>query len=109
MTFGAQEVWTVILILGLGTFFIRFSFLGLIGRRVISPWILRLLRYTPVAVIPGLVAPLVIWPAATGGETDPARLLAALATLGIGLWTKNLFAAIGVGAVVLYSMLAFGS
>jgi branched-subunit amino acid transport protein len=109
MTYSAQQVWTIILILGIGTFFIRFSFLGLIGRRVLSPWILRLLRYTPVAVIPGLVAPLVIWPAATGGETDPARLTAALATLVIGLWTKSLFAAIGVGAAVLYSLLALGS
>ena len=32
--------------------------------------------------MPGLVAPLVVWPQATGGETDPARLLAALVALG---------------------------
>jgi len=97
------QVWIVILSLAVGTFLIRFSFLGIIGSRPLPDWALRHLRYAPVAVIPGLVAPLVLWPQATGGETDPARLLAALATLVVGMWSKNLLAAIAAGALVLYS------
>jgi len=103
---SGSEVWTVIAALAVGTFLIRFSFLGLIGNRPLPAWALRHLRYAPVAVIPGLVAPLVLWPAATGGEPDLARILAALATLVAGLWWKNVLGAILVGAVALYSSLA---
>jgi branched-subunit amino acid transport protein len=97
---GAQ-VWTVILVLGVGTFLIRFSFLGLIGARPVPPLVARLLRYTPVAVLPGLVAPLVLWPAATGGEPDAARLAAAAATVVVGLWTRNVLWAVAAGAGVI--------
>ena len=96
------QIWTVIVVLGIGTFLIRFSFLGVIGSRQMPEWALRLLRYTPVAVMPGLVAPLVLWPAATGGETDPARLAAALTTLAVGLVFRNVIGAIFGGALVLY-------
>jgi branched-subunit amino acid transport protein len=96
-------VWTVILVLGFGTFALRFSFLGLLGNRSLPEWALRLLRYTPMAVIPGLVAPAVLWPAATQGETDPARLAAALATIAAGLIFRNTLAAISAGVVVLFT------
>lgn len=96
------QIWTVMIALGLGTFLLRFSFLGMIGSRQMPGWALRLLRYTPVAVMPGLVAPLVLWPAATGGETDPARLTAALVTLAAGVLTRNVLAAICFGAAALY-------
>ena len=102
MDLSAGEIWTIIVLLGLGTYLIRFSFLGLVGDRRLPPLLLRLLRYTPVAVIPGLVAPLVLWPAATEGQPDPARLLAALVTLLTGWWTKNLLTAIAAGAATLY-------
>jgi branched-subunit amino acid transport protein len=102
MTATTAEIWTIIIVLGIGTFLIRFSFLGIIGNRKLPAWVLRHLRYTPVAVLPGLVAPLVLWPPATGGETDPARLLAGAAALLVGLLTKNLMAAVFGGAGVLY-------
>ena len=106
MTLSATEIWAIIVLLGIGTFLIRFSFLGLIGSRRLPDWLMRHLRYTPVAVIPGLVAPLVLWPGATGGQPDPARMLAAVVTLVVGVWTKNTLAAIAAGAVTLYSALA---
>jgi len=59
------ELWIVIIGLGLGSFALRFVFLGLIGDREMPEWVLRHLRYTAVAVLPAIVAPLVIWPAAT--------------------------------------------
>lgn len=97
------EIWVIIAVLAVGTYLIRFSFLGLLGSRTLPPIVLRLLRYTPVAVIPGMVAPLVLWPAATAGQTDPARLVAAIVTVGVGVWTRNLIAAILAGAGVLYA------
>lgn len=98
-------VWMVILVLGAGTYLLRYSFLGAIGQRSMPDWVLRLLRYTPVAVLPGLVAPLVIWPAATGGSFDLPRAGAAAATLVLGLLTRNTLAAIFGGAITLYLLL----
>ncbi|MHA6265298.1 AzlD domain-containing protein [uncultured Aliiroseovarius sp.] len=98
-------VWIVIVSLAVGSFLIRFSFLGFIGDRPMPEWVLRHLRYTPVAVLPGLVAPLVLWPAATAGMPDPARLAAALVTLSVGYFSRNVLAAILSGAATLYALL----
>jgi branched-subunit amino acid transport protein len=98
-------LWLVIIALGAGSFLLRFVFLGLIGDRPLPPWILRHLRYTAVAVLPGLVAPMVVFPPATGGVPDPARLIAAGVTLAVGLWLKNAISAILSGAATLYILL----
>ena len=104
-----SPVWIVILGLGIGTFAIRFSVLGLIGDRAPAPWAARLLRYVPVAVMPGLVAPLTLWPAATGGEPDAARLIAAGVALAIGALRRSVLGAIFGGMAALYLALwAFG-
>ncbi len=102
-------IWIVIAVLGIGTYLIRFSFLGLIGSRRMPDWALRHLRYTAVAVLPGLVAPAVLWPAATGGEPDLARGLAAIAVLAIGLATRNVLAAMAAGAGVLYTVIGLSA
>lgn len=83
------EIWIVIIALAIGSFGLRFVFVGLIGDRELPPVLLRHLRYTAVAILPGLVAPLVIWPAATGGELDPPRMAAALVTMTVGYWRKS--------------------
>ena len=99
------NVWLIIGVLALGTFISRFSFLGLIGDRESPEWILRHLRYTAVAVLPALIAPVVLFPPATNGEVDPARLSAAIVTLAVGVRTRNVLWAIILGAATLYGML----
>lgn len=106
MSYSNTTIWLIILGLGIGTYLIRFSFLGALGRRPLPDWALRLLRYTPVAVLPGLVAPLILWPAATGGTPDPARLAAATVTFAVALITRNVLWAIPAGLATLYLMLA---
>lgn len=100
-----STLWLVIVGLGIGSYFLRFAFIGLVGSRPIPEWVLRHLRYTAVAVLPALVAPLVVWPAATDGALEPARLTAATVTLVIGLLSRNVFAAIFAGAATLYLLL----
>ncbi len=99
-------LWTALIALGAGTFLIRYSFLGLVGGRAMPAWALKLLRYVPVTVLPALVAPMVAWPGATGGETDPARVSAALAALAVGAATRSLLGAIVAGMATLYAALA---
>ncbi|SFP42875.1 AzlD domain-containing protein [Tranquillimonas alkanivorans] len=76
--------WIVTILLGIGTFLIRFSFLGFFGGKELPGWLLLHLRYVAVAVFPALVTPLVLWPDATGGEIEPARLLGAIAAFAAG-------------------------
>lgn len=98
-------LWTVIIGLGIGSFALRFVFLGLVGNREMPEWLLRHLRYTAVAILPALVAPQVLWPGATGGEVDPARLAAAFVTFAVGVLTKHMLSAIIAGAVTLYGLM----
>ncbi|MGH1370082.1 MAG: AzlD domain-containing protein [Maritimibacter sp.] len=99
------QIWLIIVALGVGTFAVRFSFLGVIGDRPLPPFALKLLRYTPVAVLPGIVAPLILWPEATNGAVDPARLIAAFVTLGLGVITRNMILAILGGGITLFALL----
>ncbi len=95
-------IWTVIVLLGIGTFLIRYSFLGILGGRELPEWLLRHLRYVPAAVLPALVAPMVVWPQATAGEPDPARLAAAAVALLIGALLRSVLGAIFGGMTTLY-------
>lgn len=94
-------VWAVILILGAGTFLIRFSFLGALGRRSLPPWAMRGLRFTPVTVLPALIAPATLFPEAGGGGIEPLRLAAAVLTLGVGLALRSTPLAMAAGFAAL--------
>ncbi|MBT8414963.1 MAG: AzlD domain-containing protein [Boseongicola sp.] len=96
MSYSDGQIWLMIVIMGVGTYLIRFSFLGLIGNRKMPEWALRHLRYTPVAVLPGLVAPLVLAKDASG-QMDPILILAAIATGTVGWWRKGMFPGIIAG------------
>lgn len=101
----ATTLWIVIIGLAIGSFALRFTFIGLVGDRPMPSWLLRHLRYTAVAIIPALIAPLVVWPAATEGQPDLPRMAAAVVALSVGLITKNVLAAIFTGAATLYGLL----
>ena len=105
MKIDPTTFWIVLPVLGIGTYLIRLSFLGVLGNRPLPDGLRRALRYTAVAILPGLVAPAVLWPAATGGETDPARLAAACVTLAVGIATRSVIGAILAGGVTLYAVL----
>ncbi|MFN7222510.1 MAG: AzlD domain-containing protein [Paracoccaceae bacterium] len=105
MKIDPATFWIVLPALGIGTYLIRFSFLGLLGNRPLPQSLRRALRYTAVAILPGLVAPAVLWPPATGGETDPARLAAACVTLLVGIATRSVIGAILAGGATLYAVL----
>ena len=105
-TMGAQEfsnavLWTVIVALAIGSFGLRFLFLGFVGDRPLPRWLLRVLRYTAVSILPALVTPLVLWPKASGGQTDPVKLAAAGVTLAVGYLTKSVLPAVIAGALTL--------
>ncbi len=97
--------WTIIIGLAVGSYTLRFTFIGLVGDRPMPPWLLRHLRYTAVAILPALIAPLVVWPSATEGQPDLPRMAAAAVALSVGIITKNVLIAIFSGAFTLYGLL----
>lgn len=99
--YSDSTIWLVIVLLGIGTYLIRWSFLGIVGDRPVPLWAERVLRYTAVSVLPAMVAPLVVWPEATGGQPDPVRLGAAAATVVAGLVARSTLWAILAGGLVL--------
>lgn len=105
MIADTDQFWIIIVGLAVGSFLLRFMFLGLVGNRPMPDWLLRHLRYTAVAIIPAMVAPAAVWPAATGGTPDLPRLIAAGMTVVLGYVTKNLFVAMIGGGVTLYALL----
>jgi branched-subunit amino acid transport protein len=103
ITASTLTVWFVILGLAVSTYLIRFSFLGLLDGEKMPRWLERHLKFVAVAVMPGIAAPAVFWPDATGGEPDPARLLAAATALLIGIWRRSVLASVVAGLVTLYA------
>ncbi|MGP9788605.1 AzlD domain-containing protein [Roseinatronobacter sp. NSM] len=104
MSFTTTQIWSVIVGLGLGSYLLRLSFLGIIGNRDLPEWLLRHLRHTAVAIMPGMITPLILFPQAAGGTLDPVRMIAALATVAISFWTKSAVLTIFGGAAVLFAL-----
>lgn len=102
MTLDPTKIWYVITGLAIGTFLIRYSFLGLLGSRELPAWFLRHLNYVGVAVLPGLIAPLILWPEATGGTPDLARIVATVSAVTIGIWKKSVIGSVLIGFGTLY-------
>lgn len=100
MSYSATEIWLIIGILAVGTFAIRLSFLGLIGNKPIPPLMERMLRFTPVAVLPGMVAPLLL---SGGAIPDPVRLIAALTAVAVAYRKRNVVWGMFAGIAVFYT------
>lgn len=107
--FDSFQLWFIIIGLALGSFGLRFAFLAFMGGRSLPLWLMRHLRYTAVAIIPALVAPMVIWPAPTGGEISLPHLAAAVLTFATGALTRNVLWALLVGSMSFLLLFLFAS
>jgi branched-subunit amino acid transport protein len=91
------------------TFLVRYPLLAVSGRVKLPPRLLQALNYVPPAVLTAIVVPVVLvegdqlWL----GLGNP-RLVGAIATIGIGLWKKNLLLTIVVGMATFLLWQALG-
>jgi len=85
-----MTIWLIMLLGGLITFGMRFSFVWLLGRFEVPETMRRALHYVPPAVLSAIVFPELFLP---GGEFDlslgNARLLAGLVAVAVAAWTKH--------------------
>ena len=102
MNYTEFEIWLIITLMAMGTFAIRFSFLGLIGSKRIAPLIERMLRFTPVAVLPGMVAPLVLWPTDAADGATLIHLTASGAAVATAYITRKVVWGMLVGICLFF-------
>lgn len=103
MSWDPVVLWSAILLMGLGTFALRWSFIGWVNRFEEPAWLRRLLKFVPVSVMAGLVvAGLLSSGAFDGGKPLNPRLLAALVAAVVAIWAKSLLLTISLGMVSLW-------
>jgi len=98
-----MNIWLIMLLGGLITFGIRFSFIYLFGRFHIPETVRRALHYVPPAVLSAIVFPELFLP---GGIPDLSlenfRLLAGLAAVAVAWLSRNTLVTILAGMAVLF-------
>lgn len=97
-----MSIWLVMLLGGLLTFGIRFSFIYLFGKFHIPEAVRRALHYVPPAVLSALVFPeLFLHDGALDLSLGNARLLAGLVAVLVAWYSKNTLLTIVVGMLAL--------
>ena len=105
MTASAPVVWAAVLLVGVGTFALRASFLFLFERvGGVPPRTETALGMVPAAVLSALVAPAVLAPDGAIVLADNARLLAAAVAAGVAWYTEDVLATIATGLVALLAV-----
>ena len=100
-----SSVWFLFIILAMGTFALRFSFIYLFGKVEMPAWLRRALRFVPPAVLAALVFPALTYPnGALDLSLDNIRLLAGLGGALVAWKTRNVLWTIAVGMVLFWAL-----
>jgi len=98
----------IIFAIGIGTYLLRLSFIGIVGDRVMPEWALVPLRFVAPAVLAALIAPAVLL--ADGAlDLSPAsnpRAIAALVALLLAWKTRSVPVVIAAGLVTVWTLQA---
>lgn len=100
--------WPIVIVLGLGTFLFRYSFILVMDKLDLSENVMRLLRFIPVAVLPALVAP-ALFLEKSGGEISYGGIehtASGLVAILVAWKTRNIMATIASGMAVLWLLRA---
>ena len=103
-----MNIWMVMLLGGLITFLIRFSFIYLFGRFEIPETIRKALHYVPPAVLSAIIFPeLFLRDGTLNVSLENTRLLAGLVAILVAWFTKNTLITIIAGMVALFLLKLF--
>lgn len=104
-----MTVWITILLVGLGTYATRLSFILLFGRREIPAIVRRALRFVPPAVLTAIIFPELLLPKGQIDlSLDNERLLAGIVAALVAWRSKNVLLTIVAGMAVLLLLLFLG-
>ncbi len=98
-----MNIWLVMLLGGLITFAIRFSFIYLFGKFHIPETVRRALHYVPPAVLSAIVFPeLFLKDGTLDVSLHNVRLLAGLVAIVVAWYSKNTLLTIVIGMLALF-------
>ncbi|HVU70778.1 MAG TPA: AzlD domain-containing protein [Ktedonobacteraceae bacterium] len=95
--------WLLIIGIGLATYAIRLSFITIFGKREIPAFVLRMLRFVPMAVLSAIIWPqlFILNNTLDLSLTNP-RWIAGLLAVLVAWRTRNVLLTIAVGMVALW-------
>jgi branched-subunit amino acid transport protein len=100
-----MTLWLTLLAMGLVTYAIRLSLIGVFGDWQVPPIIRRALRFVPPAVLAAIILPELLRPDdVIDLSLTNARLIAGLLAVLIAWRTKNVLATIAVGMAALWGL-----
>lgn len=105
MTTSPIQLWLAIGAISVGTFVLRYSFVGWIRGRETPTWLSKMLRFIPPALLAALVVSAVL--NQSRKETWPAPIIAAGIAFFVAWRTKNMLLLISVGMTALWVLRAW--
>lgn len=102
--------WVIVVVIGVGTYLLRLSFIGVLGTRPMPVWAEQPLRYVAPAVLAALVVPAVVLSDGSADITPLGnpRFVAAIVAALIAWRLKSVAGVIVGGMGVLWILQALG-
>lgn len=98
-----NNIWLVMIVGGLLTFGMRFSFIYLFGKFEVPETLRRALHYVPPAVLSAIIFPALLIPNDTLDVSfGNARLLAGIVAIAIAWFSRNTLLTILIGMAALF-------
>ena len=98
-----MTLWIVLILMGLVTYGLRLSLIGLTGRWEVPPLVSRGLRFVPPAVLSAIIAPELVQPnGALNLSLGNLRLVAGVLAILVAWRTRNVLLTVGLGMAALW-------
>ena len=97
-------IWFLMIASGVFTFGTRFIMLsGIVGKKL-PAWLIKALKFVPIAVLTAIIVPAVLFDPANQNivVTNNPRLFAALVAIAVALVTRQVISTIGAGLATLW-------
>jgi branched-subunit amino acid transport protein len=100
-----RSVWLLFVLIGLGTFLQRLSFIYMMGKISLPEWLRRALRFVPASVLASLVFPALTHPTGTLDlSLGNFRLIAGLVGALVAWRTRNVLLTLAAGMLALWAL-----
>ena len=98
-----MTLWIVLILMGVVTYGLRLSLIGLTGRWEVPPLVSRALRFVPPAVLSAIIAPELVQPnGAINLSLGNLRLVAGALAILVAWRTRNVLLTVGLGMAALW-------
>jgi branched-subunit amino acid transport protein len=99
-----MTMWISVIVIGVGTYLTRLSFIGLFGEREVPAWMELPLRYVAPAVLGAIVLPAIVQPSGVIEllPTVNPRFLAGVIAAVVAYRWRNVSLVVAVGMVSLW-------